>query len=106
MIVPTTGRVVHFRPNGSFGFAHTEEQPLAAHVCHVHHDRMVNLMVIDSNGIPHGVTSVTLLQDADVAPETGYYCEWMDYQKGQAAKTEAAEAVDALLSRPAEDKPE
>lgn len=96
MIVPSIGRVVHFRPNGSFEFAHTEEQPLAAHVCFVHHDRMVNLMVIDANGVPHGVTSVTLLQDDDAAPAVGYYCEWMDYQKGQAAKTEAAEAKAAV----------
>ena len=31
-----------------------------------------------------------LLQDDDAAPAQGGYAEWMDYQKGQAAKAEAA----------------
>ncbi|MBF5006826.1 hypothetical protein ISG32_21500 [Diaphorobacter sp. NR2-3-3-1] len=46
---------------------------------------------MDANGNAHSRTSVPLVQDGDSCPANGYYCEWMPYQKGQAAKTEAAE---------------
>lgn len=96
MITPTVGRVVWFHPSintGEAGFAyHGGGQPLAAIIAHVQGDRMVNLTVFDSNGVPHGRTSVRLLQgDEPHTPPNGYYCEWMPYQKGQAAKTEALE---------------
>jgi hypothetical protein len=52
---------------------------------------MVNLMVIDEAGAPHSETSVYLRQDGSDTPQHNY-CEWMPYQKGQAAKTEALEA--------------
>jgi hypothetical protein len=93
MIQPTIGRVVWFTPSsnsGSEDFA--PGAPLAAIVAHVHGDRMVNLAVFDANGVAHSRTSVTLLQDDDTPPEGGYFAEWMPYQKGQAAKTEAPEA--------------
>jgi hypothetical protein len=95
MIKPTNGRVVHFTPG-----AHEQEivhidrrVPLAAMVVHVFGDRLVNLIVFDSNGSSFGRTSVPLLQDDDAKPEGGYFCSWMEYQKGQAAKTEKAEAA-------------
>ena len=54
----------------------------------VHSDRMVNLVVYDANGHMFPATSRTLLQDDDVGNEMGGYCQWMPYQKGQAAALE------------------
>lgn len=89
MIEPTIGRVVWFTPAKTDESLSGSSQPLAALVAHVHSDRCVNLAVFDANGGgSHSRTSVTLLQDDDVAPEAGYYAEWMPYQKGQAAKHE------------------
>lgn len=97
IIKPAVGRVVWFHPSknsAESGFSrHTEGEPYAAIVAHVHSDTMVNLSVFDANGVTHSRTSVTLVQgDAD-APAYGFYAEWMPFQKGQAAKTEAAEKV-------------
>jgi hypothetical protein len=91
MIKPTIGRVVWFTPSTtpSPGFAHIDPaQPCAAMVTHVWSDRMVNLVVFDANGNPHGKTSVALLQDDDPKSPHGYFCEWMPYQVGQAKKHE------------------
>lgn len=96
MIKPSIGRVVWFTPSsntGSSDFA--PGAPLAAIVAHVHSDQLVNLAVFDANGVAHSRTSVTLLQDDDIAQEHGYYAEWMPFQKGQAAQTEAYEAKSA-----------
>jgi hypothetical protein len=85
MIKPTVGRVVWCYNSED------PEEPLAAIVCHVHNDRMVNLMVIAEEGIPWGQTSVQLLQDDDKPSGEGFWCAWMPYQIGQAARTEEAE---------------
>jgi hypothetical protein len=85
VIKPTTGRVVLFhRQKG--------DEPYAALVAYAHSDTCINVGGFDHGGLPFQETSVTLLQDDDPAPETGCYAEWMPYQKGQAAKTEALEA--------------
>ncbi len=91
MIKPTNGRVVLFTPSNHLddGFVY-HGQPLAATVTHVWHDRMVNLVVHDANGVSWPKTSVTLLQDQDQTPAYGYFAEWMPYQVGQAKKHEAA----------------
>lgn len=89
MITPTNGRIVWFSPANYTG------DPLAAIVCHVHSDRMVNLLVIDSGGQTVAVTSVPLLQDDDRPPAGQRYCQWMPYQKGQAAKTEELQKAQA-----------
>lgn len=91
MISPTVGRVVLFWPSRGAGEPQVQ-QPYAATVAYVHSDIMVNLSVVDHNGKQFGATSVPLVQDDAPAP-VGYYCEWMPYQKGQAAKTEALEAA-------------
>lgn len=102
MIKPTVGRVVWFWPGTAYardrGMAYSNSaQPLAAQITYVHSDQMVNLVVFDQKGVTFGVTSVELLQ-GDRRPPLGMYCEWMPYQKGQAAKTEALEAkVDTQL---------
>jgi hypothetical protein len=89
MIKPSIGRVVWFRPHKGDPLAFSD-QPLAALVTYVHSDNMINLAVFDANGVAHSRTSVTLHQDGEGGKGYGY-AEWMPYQKGQAAKTEAAE---------------
>ena len=88
-ILPTVGRVVWFTPSKLSGdgfFAHIYgRKPLAAIVAHV-----VNLAVFDSNGVSHSRTSVRLVQAGEDKPEHGYFCEWMPYQVGQAAKAAAS----------------
>ena len=99
MIVPSNGRIVWYTPMRKCGdvdidtdiIQHDKTKPLSAMVVHVWSDRMVNLLVFDSNGFLHGRTSVDLLQDDDPKPEGGRFCSWMPYQLGQAAKAEAAE---------------
>ena len=86
MIKPTIGRVVWFH-------AHTstpDQQPNAALIAYVHSDTLVNLAVFDANGFPTAESSVLLYQ-GDTPRPVGRYCEWMPYQQGQAAKTEALE---------------
>lgn len=83
MIQPTVGRVVLVHRGMS-------SQPEAAFVCFVHSDRMINVGGFDKNGVPFASCSVQLLQDDD-KPLGALYAEWMPYQKGQAAKTEALE---------------
>lgn len=91
MIQPTIGRVVWYRPPQDAPL-YDRSQPWAAIVTYVHSDRMVNLVVFDQNGMGKSKTSVTLVQNGDAPPTGGgSYAEWMPYQKGQAAKTEAAE---------------
>ena len=89
-ILPTDGRVVLFTPSrltGDGRFAHSDgRKPLAAIVAHVFNDVLVNLAVFDSNGQSHSRTSVPLVQEAEAKPEHGYFCSWMPYQVGLAAK--------------------
>jgi hypothetical protein len=88
MIKPTVGRVVWFYKY-SPGQGH--KGPLAAHVAKVIDDSHVNLMVVDEDGNPRPEKNVYLKQGVeDLASD---YCEWMPYQKGQAAKTEQAETT-------------
>ncbi len=89
MIKPTVGRVVWFHQMTPDVFPGSHEAR-AAIIAHVHSDRLVNLMVIDANGNTLSRTSITLVQEGDDVP-TWAHCAWMPYQKGQAAKTEAAE---------------
>jgi hypothetical protein len=93
MIKPTIGRVVWFTPSKYSDLPSSGGQALVALIVHVHSDKLVNLAVFDSNGYQHPVTSVDLIQDGEQKPVEGGYCEWMPYQKGQAAKTEKAEAA-------------
>jgi hypothetical protein len=89
MITPTVGRIVWYRPIGP----QADEQPWAAIIVRVHTDRVVNLTVFDHDGYGKPKQGVQLLQEGDAVPSAGGgYCEWMPYQKGQAAKTEALEA--------------
>jgi hypothetical protein len=89
VIKPTVGRVVWYWPKGSDQLInHQPDQPLAAIVCYVHSDRMVNLQVFDVNGESQSRTSVALRQEGDDEPKFSH-CQWMPYQIGQAKKHEA-----------------
>lgn len=101
MITPTVGRVVWFHPGIGEKLLAFSDQPLAAMVTYVWGDRMVNLVVFDSNGVPAGRTSVKLRQEGDEPCVGEMYCEWMPYQKGQAAKNEALEAKIFMQHSPA-----
>lgn len=91
MISPTVGRVVLVHGLTRREVMRWGDQPMAGIVAYVHNDRMVNVTVFDHSGASHAVTSVPLLQDDDTS-NGGVYAEWLPYQKGQAAKTEALEA--------------
>lgn len=108
MIEPSVGRKVWYRPAahdliGVGAMQVAIGQPLDATVLAVWGPRMVNVQVLDLYGKPYTKTSCTLVQDGDTPPmqgpkdvdgnpTPGGYVEWMPYQKGQAAKTDAAEA--------------
>lgn len=96
-IKPTIGRRVWFRPGAQFLERNPTVtqlgpgQPMDAGIVYVHHDHMVNLAVCDHVGRTHMVPSVPLLAGQWEPSDTDYaVCEWMPYQKGQAAKAEAA----------------
>lgn len=94
MITPTVGRIVWFHDETCLDpapIARITGQPSAAIITAVWGDRMVNLAVFDGNGKIHPRTSITLVQPGDACPPPGcaQYCEWMPFQKGQAAKQES-----------------
>lgn len=89
IIEPTVGRVVWFYHEYRGEFT---PPPLAAMIVAVHSDYCVNLHVFGDSGGSEGHNSVPLAQDDSSRPESGSFCEWMPYQKGQAAKTEELEA--------------
>ena len=89
-IKPSVGRVVWFHPSATDPININGSGPLAALIAYVHSDSMVNLAVFDGNGDAQSRTSVTLIQEGEDRP-VGLFCEWMPFQKGQAAKTEAVE---------------
>lgn len=92
VISPTPGRIVWFNPAPHDGIAAISGQPLAAIVCGVHHDRLVNLAVFDSYGNSQQRSNVHLVQPGDAVPDFAH-ATWMPYQVGQAAKTEVAQAI-------------
>lgn len=93
MIQPTIGRQVWFwGPIPELG----SRQPEAATVCYVHTDRLVNLHVIDHNGHARPIAEVQLRQPEDDVPQT-QFCEWMPYQKRQAAEAEQLEKAGAVM---------
>lgn len=87
-ITPVVGRIVHFWKS-----IKNPGQPEAAMVAFVFTDTMVNLTVFDHQGFSRTETSVRLVQPSEDPTGVYRFAEWMPYQKGQAAKTEAAEAA-------------
>lgn len=93
MIIPTVGRIVWYTPfeTDLCPIWREGDQPLAAIITYAWSDTCVNLAVFNQNGKSFGKTSVLLVQDDAPRPARGF-CEWMPYQKGQAAKYEALAA--------------
>lgn len=89
-IRPTIGRRLWYWPPKNCvqgGFAYRDgAQPLDAGIAYVHSDRLINISVADQDGFIHSRTSVQLCQEGDERPANGGYCEWMNYQIGQAAR--------------------
>lgn len=88
MIEPGIGRIVHFYPAGHAPGA----LPHAAMIVGISSERVINLAIWDHEGHHYHGTDVQLLQDNDVPTEGQCHAEWMPFQKGQAAKTEALQA--------------
>lgn len=95
IIKPTVNRSIWYWPTledrrvHSLGLDLT--QPLAAHICYVWSDRMVNVSVLDANGVQHARTSVALLQGDESYVPGQSHCTWMPYQVGQAALNHAGQ---------------
>lgn len=83
MITPSIGRVVWIQGRD---ISPKSSQPEPALISYVHTDRSVNVGGFNAHGQPFHAQSIPLLQDDDVAPETGVYASWMPYQKVQAEK--------------------
>lgn len=91
-IKPTVGRIVWYYPNRFDLFPQNGKgQPHAAIIAWAKSETEVNLSVLDAHGVPHGKTSVLLVQPGVEAPTDTAYCTWMPYQIGQAAATKPAE---------------
>jgi len=84
MIKPTIGRVVWYYPTSG------SHPPFAAIICRVWTNYCVNLAYFDENGTASNATSVPLHQEGIGGRPERFFCEWMPYQLGQAAKTEEA----------------
>ncbi|MBB5051108.1 hypothetical protein HNQ36_001062 [Afipia massiliensis] len=100
MISPSIGRIVWFHPHISE--RDPNAQPLAAIVAKVLSDHAVNLGVFRGDGTTFAMQNVPLLQDDDEIDLEQPFCEWMPFQKGQAAKTEALQAQVTAGTGPAE----
>ena len=86
-IEPTVGRVMWFWPENSYALGHP---PLAATIAAVNNNGTVNIGYLDPTGDHHKAVEVPIHEEGDERP-VRRHVEWMPYQKGQAAKTEALE---------------
>lgn len=106
IINPTVGRAILFHPPSNSTKDGFEPNAIcAATIAKVLPDGRLNLGVLDGNGVNHSMTAVPLIQEGEPQPENGYFAEWMKYQTGQAAKTEALEQQLAATPKSAEDVP-
>lgn len=90
VIMPTIGRVVWFYENKQ---QLENSQPYDAHVCYVHSNRLINVAGFNHGGTAFSRTSITLVQEGDLIPDTGSFCTWMPYQQAQAKKQDPAPDV-------------
>jgi erythromycin esterase-like protein len=100
MITPTIGRKVWFHPSGEAD----GDQPLDATIAYVHNDELINIGYRDKFGNTASAQEIQLWDGVNEAerPVGEAYCEWMPYQKTQAAaadtsKVAVGDKVAALL---------
>jgi hypothetical protein len=79
VISPTPGRIVWFYPAPHDGIATLNNQPLAAIVAGVHHDRLINLAVFDAYGNTQQRSNVTLVQPGEDWGDSAH-ATWMPHQ--------------------------
>ena len=91
-ILPSIGRIVWFFP-AIDGGRHEDGQPFSSMIAGVNDDGTINLLAAARDGTPYGVTNVLLVQEGDEFDQDKPHAVWMPFQKGQAAKTEAAQAA-------------
>ncbi len=91
MIKPTVGRILHYYPGANDVV--TGPAPCAAIVTGVVHDREIHVRAFGPAAGSWSRPNVMLLQDQDQPKPMTSYCKWMEYQVGQAARTEQAEAL-------------
>lgn len=100
LIKPTPGRIVWYWPNGRL-FAFDPEnptangmpghQPMPAIITHVWNDTHIDLYVLPTSWHRGGVAHSIELVQGDTNPPKAiagcptHFCEWMPFQKGQAA---------------------
>ncbi len=98
IIKPTVGRKVWYRPcandkTGPVPMSAAKNQPLDATVIAVWGDRLVNVLVTDTQGKQFPVLSVDLLQPGDEPRKdtegnfAGRYVEWMPHQSSKTTAT-------------------
>lgn len=86
-IQPTRGRIVLVeRTDGSTTSG-------VAIITKVWGDRCINVAGWNEHNSQWTYSSLTLVQDGDDIPAVGPYARWMDYQLGQAERTERAESA-------------
>jgi len=93
MIKPTIGRVVWFWPDPSMptlSGIESAAQPFTASICYVHDDDTISVGGFRHDGRTFVATMIPLYHGEGPRPLVPH-AEWMPYQKGQAAKTEALE---------------
>jgi hypothetical protein len=102
MIKPTIGRIVWFTPRQ----VHARQlsvlgpQPMAAQVCFVWNERMVNLDVTDHRGQHHAIPAVLLLQGDETYEPQGSSAEWMPFQRTAQAAQAAPVPVPSTTNPP------
>lgn len=89
-IEPTVGRVVWYWPIKNF--RKPGGQPHAAQIARVNEDGTINIAWLSETGAHHSSQQILLWQGDGEQPEEAH-CQWMPYQKGQAAKVDALEAA-------------
>lgn len=99
-ITPTVGRVVHFFDPRQRDTSAGPLKPLAALIAAVHdnddagRDR-ITVGYFTAKGHAANARDIILVQDGELPPDdpNAPWAEWMDHQKGQAAKTDATEKI-------------
>lgn len=81
-MIPTVGRLVYYKSYGTPGGEY-KSVDRAAVITQVHNEKCVDLCVLNPTGL---FFNTSVVQGSE-----GGQWDWMDYQKGQAAKTEQLE---------------